>query len=148
MRFLDVAKLRFSKTIGHDAMTDTLGRRIEHRREALGLGKLELASLSGIAQSTLSELESGKSKSISGLNLAKLCRELRVTPDYLMFGGSNPGDPERDVDGAEIAHLFMILGAPQRDAVLRLARGFLTPQTRVLPPGDQARPPSAPTPHH
>ena len=112
---------------------DQLGSRITARREQLGLDQLDLATRSGVKQSTLSELESGKSKSISGLNLARLCRELRLTPEYLIGGGREAADPDVAVAEAEACYIIRQLGSSQRETLLVLARALLSPSKSVLP---------------
>ncbi len=53
----------------------------------------ELAKRIGITQPSLSNIESGRTKELAGSTLANLCRVLRSTPDYIVFG-RGPAHPE------------------------------------------------------
>lgn len=66
---------------------DTVGLRIRHaRKELRKLTQLQLASSAGIKQASLSELETGETKEISGPTLISLAKALRVRSEWLMTG--------------------------------------------------------------
>ena len=77
MRFLLACQTRYINTIG---------KRILARRKALGLTQIDLAEAAGVKQNILSDIETGKTAEMEGSTLAGLCRELRLTPEYLVFG--------------------------------------------------------------
>lgn len=112
--------------------TDSLGGRIIARRNDLGLSQLDLSRKSGVKQPTLSELEKGLSKSISGENLAKLCRELRLTPEYLMWGGPLHADKSVALAEAEASYIIRNISKEQREVLLTMARSLLKPSQPLL----------------
>jgi transcriptional regulator with XRE-family HTH domain len=61
-----------------------IGQRIREEREAQGMKQGELATKAGIAQATLSELESGKNT--SSVFLASIADVLGVNPRWLETG--------------------------------------------------------------
>ena len=63
--------------------TKELGKRIKELRTDLGLSQKELAEKVGVAVNTISQYESGISKTSSDV-LAKLAVELETTTDYLL----------------------------------------------------------------
>jgi transcriptional regulator with XRE-family HTH domain len=65
------------------------GMRLKRARKDRGLTQEELAKLSGVAQTTISDLEKGESKSPVGTNLVALAQSLKVNPDWLATGKGN-----------------------------------------------------------
>lgn len=63
---------------------ETIGTRIRAEREAQQISRSELARAGGIAQSTLSDLELGESKSTTALH--KIAARLGVRPEWLETG--------------------------------------------------------------
>lgn len=85
---------------------DTVGLRIRYARKDLRkLTQPQLATAAGIKQPSLSELETGETKEISGSTLIALSKALRVRAEWLMTGElpieADPGaalkDDERDL---------------------------------------------------
>lgn len=70
-------------------MAETIGDRIRKRRRALGITVKTLASKSGLAPSTIYDIENGGSHSTTKLH--KIANELRLNVHYLESG---KGDPE------------------------------------------------------
>lgn len=65
----------------------TVGKRIRYARQDLRkLKQKELASAAGIKQPSLSELETGETKEITGAVLVALAKALRVRSEWLMTG--------------------------------------------------------------
>jgi phage repressor protein C with HTH and peptisase S24 domain len=60
------------------------GDRVKLIRQELGLSQAKLAQLSGMGQSTIAELESGRNK--GSVNIAKIAKALRVSPMWLTDG--------------------------------------------------------------
>jgi transcriptional regulator with XRE-family HTH domain len=62
----------------------TLGERVKTLRERQGLTQSELAQRCGIAQATISRLETGDLKDVQSSVAKRLARALGVTVDYLV----------------------------------------------------------------
>lgn len=75
----------------------TLGDRVREERELKGLSQQQLATAAGIKQSSLSEIETGETKSPAGDTLIALAAHLGVRPEYLQTG-KLPKDFGRPVD--------------------------------------------------
>lgn len=67
---------------------DTVGLRVRHYRERLGLSQEELAARVGAAQQTIQSLESGKIR--KSTFLPHIARQLGVDFDALLSGGEHP----------------------------------------------------------
>lgn len=61
-----------------------LGKRIKGLRENYGMTIKELSDKSGVGQSTISEIETGKAKNPKSETLSKLASALNVTVDVLL----------------------------------------------------------------
>src|SRR5688572_23824815 len=66
-------------------MRDT-SMRLRHARKARDLTQQRLATLSGIKQGSISDLERGESKAFRGNTLLSLARALNVSPEWLSHG--------------------------------------------------------------
>lgn len=62
-----------------------MGNRIAQRRKELHLTQEELSELMGVSSQTISCIELGK-KAVRPENLARLCTELDISSDYILFG--------------------------------------------------------------
>ncbi|MBE6943400.1 MAG: helix-turn-helix transcriptional regulator [Ruminococcaceae bacterium] len=62
-----------------------MGQRIWARRKALGLTQEDLAEMIGVTTPMISNLEWGK-KAIRPDNLAKVCKALGVSADFILYG--------------------------------------------------------------
>jgi transcriptional regulator with XRE-family HTH domain len=67
----------------------TMGKRLRRTREARNLSQVQLADAIKIKQSSLSDLETGATKDVSGRVLLALCKKLKVRPEWLL---NNDGD--------------------------------------------------------
>ena len=63
-----------------------MGQRILARRKALGLTQDDLAEMIGVTSPMISNLEQGK-KAIRPDNLAKVCKALGLSADFVLYGG-------------------------------------------------------------
>lgn len=63
----------------------SMGMRIAHRRKELHWTQAELAEKIDVSLQTISNIELGK-KAIRPENLAKLCDQLNVSSDYILYG--------------------------------------------------------------
>ena len=59
-----------------------LGKRIKKLRLKAGLNAKELAAISGVTRSLISELETGKRQSTSIDTITRLAKALKVSPSY------------------------------------------------------------------
>lgn len=69
------------------AMGSSFGNRVKKRREELGLSQGELAKATGLAQPTISNIESGRNKSSS--YAVQLAGALKCSPQWLATGKSD-----------------------------------------------------------
>lgn len=67
-----------------------LGEKLKALRMVRGWSQRELARQSGVRQTLLSELESGKKEDTTGHNLRKLAETLQVSVDYLLGKRNDP----------------------------------------------------------
>jgi DNA-binding Xre family transcriptional regulator len=109
---------------------DTIGQRVRALWTARNLAdrrytQTALAHAIGIAQPSLSQIMSDTTKEIAGKTLAGLCRELRTTPEFIMFGaGKSVADQEAVLIEAEVVHLLRTVSHEKREAILGAARGI------------------------
>ncbi len=68
-----------------------MGQRIMARRKALRFTQEELAEKIDVSTQMISNLELGK-KAIRPENLAKVCKELNVSADYILIGSKKQNE--------------------------------------------------------
>ena len=96
-------------------MTSSSGVRLKHARELKQMSQAELADKTGISKGTISMTERNVT-AISIDNLAKVCKALQVSADYVVFGEVSERDDEwRRLSGTEE-------GLTVRQVVLNLYR--------------------------
>lgn len=103
---------------------NTIGSRIKARREGMGLSQIDLAASAGIKQGTLSDIEKGVTQNMRVDSLFGLCRELRLTPEYIFYGTGISESAEVEAMEAEVLLILRSLTAGQRDGMLGMARGL------------------------
>src|SRR6185436_11051598 len=64
----------------------TLGLRLRKARKDRKYSQVTLAKAAGLKQPSISELESGETKEISGPTLIAICGVLKVRPEWLITG--------------------------------------------------------------
>lgn len=69
-----------------------IGDRIKYARELRGLSQEELAERSGVSQTSITDVERGRSKMPRGLN--KIAKALQVSVEWLMTGDGMAPDPD------------------------------------------------------
>src|SRR5579885_1356613 len=82
-----------------------LGTRLRHARKEREVSQAALAKAVGIKQPSVSELESGETKEMSGPVLLAVCEFLRIRPQWLLHGkGEMDAGPFEDLqpDGREL----------------------------------------------
>jgi transcriptional regulator with XRE-family HTH domain len=104
-------------------MKKELGAALRARRLELGLSQNELSARTGVAQMTISTIETGNSTPRADI-LLKLCQGLGVSPDQVFqAAGLLPREGEPDEDGFwELWGVVKRLGPAEREEVLRFAR--------------------------
>lgn len=110
---------------------DTIGKRIRARRKSLGLTQVDLSLRVGIKQPTLSQIESDQTKEMEASTLAGLCRELMLTPDYLIFGAGGAGDDELALKASELLYILRALNRDKQDSLMNMARGLYSPPAPI-----------------
>ena len=68
-----------------DNFLKNMGQRILARRKILGLTQDDLAEMIGVTPPMISNLEQGK-KAIRPDNLAKVCKALGLSTDFVLYG--------------------------------------------------------------
>jgi DNA-binding Xre family transcriptional regulator len=109
---------------------DTIGERVRALWTARHVAdraftQTALAHAIDIAQPSLSQIMSGKTQEIAGKTLAGLCRELRTTPEFIMFGaGNSVANQEAVLIEAEVVHILRTVTPEKREAILGAVRGI------------------------
>lgn len=100
---------------------NSAGSRIRTKRKEIGLSQAHLASLAGISQSAISELETGESKMPSAEALQGLAKALRVTQAWIITG--HDGELETlTTDEENLVKAARKLTAEQRVAVYQIIK--------------------------
>jgi transcriptional regulator with XRE-family HTH domain len=63
-----------------------LGLRLRHARKERKLTQPQLATAAGLTQPSISELETGETKEISGPTLIAICQAMKIRPIWLVTG--------------------------------------------------------------
>jgi transcriptional regulator with XRE-family HTH domain len=71
--------------------------RIKEIRRAKGLTQVQFANALGIKQSSLSDIESGKTESIDERNIRIICKEFNVSENWLRNGEGEMFLPDDDL---------------------------------------------------
>jgi transcriptional regulator with XRE-family HTH domain len=97
---------QYSQPVSNAKLT-SIGQRVKAKREALKLTQQELARLSGLRQSTISNLE--RDQAGSSRNIAQLAFFLKVNPLWLQTGEGNENSPESNAaEGASENRLIRL----------------------------------------
>jgi transcriptional regulator with XRE-family HTH domain len=105
-------------------MKKELGAALRARRLVLGLTQNELSERTGVAQMTISTIETGGSTPRADI-LLKLCQGLGTSPNQVFqAAGLLPREGERDGNEGfwELWSVVARLGPAEREEVLRFAR--------------------------
>jgi DNA-binding Xre family transcriptional regulator len=114
---------------------DTIGERVRALWTARNVSdrrftQTALAHAIDITQPSLSQIMNGVTKEIAGKTLAGLCRELRTTPEFIMFGaGQSVTSQEAVLIEAEVVHLLRTVTPEKREAILGAVRGIAQTST-------------------
>lgn len=115
------ADLLFQSAFQNRAM-NSMGDRIRYLRKTRGLTQVKLREKTKLGQSTLSELESGASKTMTVETLMALCKELTTTPNFILYGAKDEADMEASLQEAELVAIFRELPASGKTALVGSAR--------------------------
>lgn len=120
-----------------------MGDRVRQLRLRHGLKAVDLARAIGIKQPSVFDIESGRTKTLRGNTLARLCEELRTTADFLLYGATGSVGIELATMEAELTYTVRALSPDRRVALIEYARFLMAqePGKRPGPPG-QAPPDS------
>jgi transcriptional regulator with XRE-family HTH domain len=99
----------------------TIGQRVRYLRKKRGYSQVELATLAGITQGSLSLIERNETEMPAGDTLAGLCKALKTTPDFLVAGGGDPDSIESAIQEHELVFLWRDLPEDARRLVLENA---------------------------
>lgn len=113
----------------------SIGARVRQLREDREMKSSELARAIGIRQPSLIDIEKGRTKTLRGNTLARLCEELRTTADFLLYGEMAPAGIELALMERELTMALRALTPERRIALIEYAR-FLLAQ----PPGAKPAP--------
>lgn len=106
---------------------ETIGKRIRRLRIDRGYKRQDdLGVLVGISQASMSSIES-KDQEFSGQQLMALARVLKVSPEYIIFGGE-----EEDMGVIEIMQIYKSLPLMQREVLMQVARGLQPDQVNRM----------------
>lgn len=126
--------------MAHNSYMDTIGSRVRALRLAKQLNASELARRVQIAQPSLYNIETNKTKQIKGYVLDALARELNTTTGYILTGADSSQDHEASMMLAEIQAIFRTLSPDDKEKLLRDARGLaLTAKASPVNPFPRVR---------
>ena len=106
----------------------SFGEKVKHARESMGLSQGKLAKLSGLAQSSISYIESGDKKpNIETVNL--LAKALGLSPSYLL--DNQLVDETLPPKLAELVKQASCLSEDRIDLLIKLAIGLCCDSIRL-----------------
>lgn len=124
--------------------SNTLGGRLRTLRKSRGYTQLEMAKAMGISQGNYSSIENGVTRDPAASVIARACKFLHTTAEYLMFGAGNTADAQELILMEQEAVFLLRNAKPQsRELAMRSLRAITTePGTRSNPfpdfkPGDR-----------
>lgn len=107
----------------------SVGSRIKALRIEKGMDQGELARAAKIKQSTLSDLESGRSQRPRGDSLVRLAAVLQVDHDWLMTGHGLPlPKVQPDIDESHLLAMYRAMTDANRSALIATARALMDSQ--------------------
>lgn len=115
-----------SPFVGTMLSMGTIGDRIREAREAKGWTKAELARQLKVEPPTISQLESGETKSPSSENLLRL-RDLGINPDFIMRGKGPKllEDIEKKLKTDTLMSMIGELDESEADMVADVVKGII-----------------------
>lgn len=91
---------------------ETWGDRIRTRRAQLGMSQAALAAACGVKAPSVSDWESGKTKTIEGPNLLAAALALRCSPDWILHGKKDDAPPliSEDIERMNARQIELLAG--------------------------------------
>ena len=95
-------------------------------RKQAKLSQVALAKAAGVAQSAISDLETGASRQMDDTTLIGITKNLRVRPEWLLYGE----EPMRadDDDALTLLQSYHLLSSNNKAAILAAAKAMLDSQ--------------------
>ena len=117
---------------------DTPGERIRAMRETKGMNQTQLAKKAGIEQPSLSQIETGDTRTLRGKTLMGLAKALEVNPQWILTGRDSLVEPQTlTVEETELLALYRTLDTVDAERIISFARTMslskTTPPSRVNP---------------
>jgi transcriptional regulator with XRE-family HTH domain len=110
---------------------EAVGQRIRERREQRGIQQQELAAMAGIDQSTLSQIETGKTKNPEAGTILNVAAALQVSPYLLVFDHIPPAAMQHTI--AAMVEVWDRLTDRQRLQVIAYAQGLIDASGKQRP---------------
>ena len=129
----------------HNRRMKTAGQRIKELRKNRKMTQPELAKAIGVAQSSISEIETGESRNPSALTLVKVAKYFEVDPEHLLTGkGTQHPISALTDDEAELVLLFRGVSSEGRSYLLSRVRSVHQDEysRRDRPPPDDGDKPN------
>lgn len=104
-----------------------LSDRVKLARKMVKLSQVELAKKAGIAQPSVHDIESGKTKSLRSSTLMRMAEALGQTPEWLAGGigtPSEPPPPRYSKDEQSLLEGFCKLSVVEKKIVVRMVRAL------------------------
>lgn len=126
----DTPLFQDGRTMKTSDETLTVGERLRKAREAHKLTQEQLAVRAGVKQSSISELETGETKEISGSTLLAISDTIKISTHWLLSGR---GQMDRDIAtvlterGRRLVEIFEDSSPKQKDAIFQVADAFAKP---------------------
>ena len=112
-----------------------LGQMIKSRRVSLKLTQVELARQAGISQGSLSLIESGDTRSLSGPTLVGPSTSLGIEPKVLASACAGRTPDELPIENTEAVVEIMHTLTPQSQSLLRAIAESILEHERLLSGG-------------
>lgn len=126
---------------------DNVGKRIKKLRAEKSATQAQVATAIGITQTSVKDIEIGKSKSPAALTLIKLAKYFEVDSEWLLTGkGNKTPVTTYTQDEVELLLLFRALSPEGQAYVLGRSRNVYTDEHQQPPPAPTAPDASPPKP--
>jgi transcriptional regulator with XRE-family HTH domain len=106
----------------------TAGQRIRERREEMEMSQIELGRRVGIKRSSMSNIESGKTKCPAGTTLMKIAGTLDLSPEWIL-NGTGPKDLSSvNISDEPLTENFNKLNKSNQQTLIALVQAMLASQ--------------------
>ena len=111
------------------AYMNTWHERLKLAKGQAGLRATDIAKAVGVSNATVSDWESGETKTIEGSNLLKVCTVLGVSPHWLIFGKGDMIEAPLTDDDRHAVKINRSLEVRERKAWYRAGDSLAEPDT-------------------